>query len=120
MTSRHPWLTGLDEATLRAWTRDLTIACIVLALCLGIAACAQEPELVDEAPAAVLTDDWEWAKEPTIIMFHGMSNEPVVAIDLGTGDVTLTGTPNEAAHVFWDAVRGMHERACCACEEDAQ
>lgn len=39
-TTRHPWTARYDEATLRTWTRDLTIACLVVFVCVLVAGCS--------------------------------------------------------------------------------
>jgi len=53
-----------------------------------------------EHPVAKITSSGKF------ILFNGSGSE-IVAIDLNTGNVKMSGSPNEAAKRFWKAVEQM-------------
>lgn len=47
---------------------------------------------------------WEYPKTNCLLINDMARGEPVVSIDLNTGEVTLRRPVSEASQLFWDAV----------------
>jgi hypothetical protein len=43
--------------------------------------------------------------EPGEFIIQNHMEEPIVRLNCETGEVTLNGDPNEAARIFWKAIR---------------
>lgn len=54
----------------------------------------------ESAPALVITRN----KTVQVLTINSSDGRRLVAVNLETGKVTLTGEPDEAARQFWDAV----------------